>query len=55
MREQSGLEVNFSVCLQNLVSKIFSIYSKMLRPLANQIFASGYFSHLQLIKITQIL
>ena len=62
-----GLEVNFSVHSHSLAGKIFST-SKLVRPLANsfqmfgrhddsnsQTFASGYFSHSQLIKITRIL
>ena len=63
----TGLEINFLVHLQSLASTIFST-SKVVRPLTNsfqmfgemddsnsQTFASGHFSHLQLIKITHIL
>ena len=60
-----GLEVNFSVHLQIFASKIFST-SKLVRQILSlcfgdmddsnlQMFPSGHFFHLQIIKITRIL
>ena len=67
MDHSPGLKVNFSVHLQSFVHKIFplanvqdrqQILSKCLRDMDDsysQAFAGGYFSYLQIIKITQTL